>query len=276
MFFRFLSQTEIMKKLPEGFDSFVENLLKEVSGVEGYLAPDEMRFLALLAACPTAAGEVLEIGSFKGKSTIILAKSAALTENPRIHAVDPMTAPSETDPDLGGDASSFADFQKNIETHKVVENVEFHQTFSYELAKSWDAPVRLLWIDGDHTYAGTKLDFEGFAPFLTDGAIVAIHDVLHEFEGGIRVFMENVLLSPNFGACGFCGSIAWAQFNSDTAKNRKFRDEKLVLYKKLSRLLPFLVFKKELKGFKKKKYKFFRFMVPHGAVNPRDWLEKVR
>lgn len=264
-----------MKKLPEGFNSFVENLLKEVSGVEGYLAPDEMRFLALIAACPRAEGEVLEIGSFKGKSTIILAKSAALAGDEKIHAVDPMTAPSETDPDLRGEASSFNDFQKNIEAHKVDGNVVFHQRFSFELARDWDAPVRLLWIDGDHTYAGTKLDLEGFISHLTDGAIVAIHDVLHEFEGGIRVFMEDVLLSPSFGACGFCGSIAWAQFNSDAAKNEKFREEKLVLYKKLSRLVPFVVFKKELKGFEKKKYKFFRSRVPHGAVNPKEWLEKV-
>lgn len=265
-----------MKNLPDGFDAFVENLLREIEPVEGYLAPDEMRFLALLAACPTAQGEILEIGSFKGKSTIILAKAAALAGDDRVHAVDPMTAPSETDPDLGGDASSFEDFQKNIEAHEVAENVEFHQTFSYDLAETWDAPIRLLWIDGDHTYAGTKLDFDGFAPHLADGAIVAIHDVLHEFEGGIRVFMEDVLRSPNFGACGFCGSIAWAQFNSDAAKNEKFRDEKLALYKKLSRLLPFVVSKKELKGFEKKKYKFYRWRVPHGAVDPRKWLEKVR
>lgn len=264
------------KNPPENFDAFVENLLKDVETVEGYLAPNEMRFLALLAACPTAEGEILEIGSFKGKSTVILAKSAALTGKSKINAVDPMTAPSETDPDLRGDASSFADFQKNIEAHKVAENVEFHQTFSYDLAKSWDKPIRLLWIDGDHTYKGTKLDFEGFAKHLSDGAIVAIHDVLHEFEGGIRVFMEDILLSPNFGACGFCGSIAWAQFRVDEKKSRKFQDEKLILYKKLSRLIPFLVFKKELKGFVKKKYKFFRSRVPHGAVDPHEWLEKVR
>jgi predicted O-methyltransferase YrrM len=264
------------KKLPDNFDAFVENLLKEIETVEGYLAPNEIRFLALLAACPTAKGEILEIGSFKGKSTVILAKSVALSGNSTVNAVDPMTAPSETDPDLRGDASSFNDFQKNIEAHKVAENIEFHQTFSYELAKTWDKPIRLLWIDGDHTYKGTKLDFEGFAPYLADGAIVAIHDVLHEFEGGIRVFMEDVLLSPSFGACGFCGSIAWAQFHADEKIGWQYKEEKLSLYEKLSRLIPYVVFRKELKGFEKMKYKFFRFSVPHGAVNPRDWLEKVK
>ena len=265
-----------MKKLPADFDAFVENLLDEVKTVEGYLAPNEMRFLALLGACPTAEGEILEIGSFKGKSTVILAKSAALAGNSKVHAVDPMTAPSVTDPDLRGDESSFRDFQKNIEMHDVANRIEFHQKFSYELSKDWTKPLRLLWIDGDHTYEGTKRDFEGFAPHLADKAIIAIHDVLHEFDGGIRVFMEDVLLSPNFGACGFCGSIAWAQFHSDEKTGWKFRDEKLSLYKKLSRLVPFVVFKKELKGFEKKKYKLFRSRVPHGAVNPQVWLRKIQ
>lgn len=265
-----------LKKLPEGFDSFAEELLGEVETVEGYLAPNEIRFLALLAACPTADGEILEIGSFKGKSTIILAKAAVLSGNSRVNAVDPMTAPSETDPDLRGDASSFEDFKKNIETHDVAGKIQFHQTFSHELARTWDKPLRLLWIDGDHTYEGTKLDFDGFAPHLADKAIVAIHDVLHEFEGGIRVFMEDVLLSPNFGACGFCGSIAWAQRVSSESESAQFRGQKLSFYKKLGRLVPFIVFKKELKGFEKKKYKFFRSLVPHGAPDPRQWLKIVQ
>lgn len=266
-----------MKKLPGDFDAFVENLLEEVKTIEGYLAPNEMRFLALLAAHPTAAGEILEIGSFKGKSTVILAKSAALAGNDeRVHAVDPMTAPSATDPDLRGDESSLPDFQKNIEAHRVSDRVELHQKFSLELAETWNKPLRLLWIDGDHTYKGTKGDFESFAPFLTDGAIVAIHDALHEFDGGIRVFMENVLLAPNFGACGFCGSIAWARFHSNEDNGWRFRKEKLSLYRKLSRLIPFVVFQKNLKGFEKKKYKLLRSRVPHGAINPRDWLKTVQ
>ena len=264
-----------MQKLPADFEKFTENLLREIEPVEGFLAPNEIRFLALLAACPTAEGEILEIGSFKGKSTVILAKAAALGDGGRVHAVDPMIAPSETDPDLKGAASSFPDFQKNIRAQGVADRIEFHQNFSYELAETWNKPLRLLWIDGDHTYRGTKLDFDGFAAFLADGAIVAIHDVLHEFDGGIRVFMEDILLSPNFGACGFVGSIAWAQFKKDERTGWRYRDEKLALYRKLSRLIPFVVFKNELKGFEKKKYKLLRSRVPHGAADPRQWLKKV-
>lgn len=265
-----------MKKLPEGFGPFVEKLLSEIESVEGYLAPNEIRFLALLAAVPTAAGDILEIGSFKGKSTIILAKAANFAGDAMVVAVDPMTAPSETDPDLRGAESSYADFQRNIETHGVNFRIDFYPLLSHELAKTWEKPLRLLWIDGDHTYHGTRLDFEGFAPHLADKGIVAIHDVLHEFDGGVRVFMEHVLLSPNFGACGFCGSIAWAQYLADESEASKYRDQKLALYKKLARLIPFVVMRNGgLKGIEKKRYKLLRTMVPHGAVDPQKWIDLV-
>ncbi len=260
--------------MPTGFEHFTTNLLTEIETVEGYLSPIEIRFLALMAACPTAIGEILEIGSFKGKSTIVLAKSAALAGDTVVNAVDPMTAPSETDPDLGSDASSFEDFERNIRDHGVEDRVRLHQTFSFELAKSWKSPLRLLWIDGDHTYVGTKLDFDGFAPHLTDKAIVAIHDVLHEFEGGARVFAEKILHSPNFGACGFCGSIAWAQFRADARDTEAYARRKLAFSKKLERLIP-LSSRSQLRGLAKKQYKFYRWMIPHGPVDPQSWLDMV-
>lgn len=264
-----------MKKLPANFHSFTEDLVEEMESVEGFLSPREMRFLALLGACPTASGEILEIGSFKGKSTIILAKSAALSDRARVHAVDPMIAPAETDPDLRGESSSLSDFERNVKTHKVADSIKLHQTFSYKLAETWDKPLRLLWIDGDHTYRGTKLDFDGFAKSLADGAIIAIDDVLNAFDGGIRVFMEDVLLSENFGASGFVGSIGWSQFHKDQQKTIKHRAEKLRLYSRLSKLIPFVVFKRELRGLDKKKYKFYRSRIPHGAIKPEVWLKKI-
>ena len=265
-----------MTSVPENFDRFSADLVEESETIEGFLNPNEVRFLALMAACPTADGEVLEIGSFKGKSTVILAKSIKLCGGKTLYAVDPMIAPSETDPDLKGDESSFPDFQKNIEDHGVAEMVSFNQTYSYELAKTWDKPLRLLWIDGDHTYKGTKLDFDGFAQHLVDGAIVAIHDVLHGFEGGVRVYMEDILLSPSFGACGFVGSIGWAQYRESAGDALKNREAKLNLYSRLSRLIPYVMFREgDLEGIEKKKYKFLRSRVPHGPVDPEGWVKAV-
>ena len=248
--------------------------MTEMESVEGYLAPNEMRFLALLAACPTADGEILEIGSFKGKSTIILAKAAALADNSVVNAVDPMTAPCETDPTLGNQESSLADFKRNVATAGVKDRVRLHQMFSHELAREWKKPLRLLWIDGDHTYAGTKLDFDGFAPHLAEKAIVAIHDTLREFEGGARVYLERVLRSPNFGACGFCSSIGWAQFHTDPKDAERHASKKRELAKRVERLMPYLRGGK-LSGLTKKMYKIARWRIPHGAVEPVEWLKSV-
>lgn len=263
------------KALPTGFRQFADDLLAEVLPVEGFLTPREMRFLMLLAAYPTAEGEILEIGSFKGKSTILLARSARLGDGAVVNAVDPMTAPCETDPDLKGDESSLADFTRNIAEHGVSDLVVLHQMLAGQLAGTWDKPLRLLWIDGDHTYAGTKSDFDGFAGHLADNGIVAFHDVLHAFEGGARVFAESVLLSPHFGACGFCGSIAWAQFHRDPMAAEKHMENKQRLYRKVKRILPYVSLGSELSGWNKRKYKIFRALIPHGDVGPQTWLDAI-
>jgi predicted O-methyltransferase YrrM len=263
------------KSLPAGFESFTDKIVSEVESVEGFLYPHEIKFLALLAACPTAKGGILEIGSFKGKSAVVLAKAARLSDNAVINAVDPMTAPSKTDPDLKGAASSVDDFRRNIEMSGVADRIKLHQMYSSDLAKTWTDTLRLLWIDGDHTYKGTRLDFEGFAPYLVDKGIVAFHDVLHDFEGGIRVFAECVTLSSNFGAFGFCGSIAWAQFHADPADALKWRKRKIALHKKLSRLIPFHAFPEKRTGLTKQKYQLFKSLIPHGPVDPQKWLNTV-
>ena len=264
-----------MTQVTTEFLEFYRHIAAEVEAVEGFLGPKEIRFLSLLGAYPTAIGETLEIGSFKGKSTVVLAKAAALTNSGVVHAVDPMINSSVTDPDLGEGESSLDDFRRNVERYGVASRIQFHRMRSEELAETWNKPLRLLWIDGDHTYKGAKLDFDGFYSHLADGAIIALDDVLHEFEGCIRVFMEDVLLSPNFGACGLVGSIGWAQFHKDAERSKPFRREKLSLYKRMSRLLPFVAFGNSPKGMEKKKFKLFRSRIPRSEIPPEKWVKMV-
>lgn len=39
----------------------------------------------------------------------------------------------------------------------------------------------VLFIDGDHSYAGVKADFEAYAPFVRSGGLVAFHDIVPDF-----------------------------------------------------------------------------------------------
>lgn len=38
-------------------------------------------------------------------------------------------------------------------------------------------PVDFLWIDGDHSYAGVRRDFELYAPLVRPGGLIAFHDI---------------------------------------------------------------------------------------------------
>ncbi len=191
----------------------LDNMASLSKSLGGCLSVREARFLALAAATiPPALGEVLEIGSFKGKSTTVLARSVSLVGGDRVFAVDPLTLPAATDPSIESGESLPDIFWDTLETNGVRDMVEFHQLRSEDLAPDWNRPLRLLWIDGDHTYKGTKTDFDNFAHHLRPGSVVAFHDVLHPAEGPIRVFCEQVLLSSAFGPCGLSGSIGWAQY----------------------------------------------------------------
>jgi predicted O-methyltransferase YrrM len=196
------------------FDRLVEGICKSLEGVEATIKPREVPFLALLGAYRTAAGCVLEIGAFKGASTVVLSKAARAAGDDHIWTVDPFTNPCETDL---ADGTSYPEFLSTLKQTGEDGFVRVFKGLSQDLAKQWRDPIRVLWIDGDHSYKGVKRDLELFRPFLSDGAIIAFHDVLTLSAGPCRVFANEILVSREFGACGISGTIGWAQY----VKNRK-------------------------------------------------------
>lgn len=226
-----------------------------------------------MAACAPAEGAILEIGSFKGKSTVGLASIAARYALGKIVTVDPHTAPSVTDPDLEGQTSSWDDFQATLRGAGVEAAVEVHRAYSRDLARGWNRPIRLLWIDGDHTYAGAKEDVDLFRRHLADGAVVALHDVLHTFEGPIRVFVEELLSRDDFGPAGLCGSIGWAQHRP--RDGARWRPGRAALTRRAARLIPLVQRGRELRGLAKLRYKLWRALVPHAAPDPAAWVRAV-
>lgn len=239
----------------------------------GFLTEREARFLALITACAPAQGTILEIGSFKGKSTVGLASVAQRYGLGPIVSVDPHSAPAVTDFGHGSQQSSWGDFQASLRDAGVERSVEAHGAYSRDLARAWTRSIRFLWIDGDHTYRGAKEDLDLFSAHLVPGAIVALHDVLHTFEGPVRVFVEEILTSDAFGPAGVCGSIGWAQYRPrDGAQWRRARE---ALRLRVARLIPFVLGGSEPTGLRKLRYKLWRGLVPHAAVDPEEWLATV-
>ena len=259
--------------LPADFETVIDAAWQRARAVPGYIGELEFRALGLLAAGAPGAGAIVEIGSFKGKSMVGLASLAAHYGFGPVISIDPHTAPSVTDPLLGAQASSFDDFIANLRAAGIEQHVEAHRAPSREVAKGWDRPIRLLWIDGDHTYAGAKEDFDLFSPHLADGAIVAFHDTLHEFEGPIRVFVEDILRSDRFGPAAFFHTIAWAQYRPRDGS--RFRAAREQLARRAAKLIPLVADGRPVKGLGKLRFRLRRVLVPHTVLSPAEWNLKI-
>lgn len=248
---------------------------KRVSATTGYLSEREARFLMAAAALAPARGKNLEIGSFKGRSTVGIAYVTRELDLGTVVAVDPHTSPASTDPDLRGKRTSYDEFVANLKSAGVFEHVEIKRAYSHDLAREWKHPIRFLWIDGDHTYEGAKADIDLFKPYLADGAIVAMHDVLGTFEGALRVFVEEILDSDDFGPAGFSGSIGWAQYRPLDGGSARFRWRRQLLAIPARRLIPVAQrADRGLHGFNKLLYKVWRPLAPHGDVSLKH-LQRV-
>jgi MMP 1-O-methyltransferase len=260
-------------KIPADLEIVLTDAWEAARKVPGHLTEKEARFLGLLAACVPARGTIVEIGSFKGRSTVMLAKVASHYGCGPVVAIDPHNSPILLDHQANREASSYQDFLDSIHTAGVSAHVESHAAYSKEVAISWNRPIRVLWIDGDHSYEGAKNDLDGFFPHLVPQSVLAYHDALNNFPGPIRVFVEDVLHSDRFGPAGFVQSIAWAQFRPEDGAS--FRETRSSLARRASRLIPFVQSGNELSGMAKRRYKFNRFLVPHSAIDAGKWASIV-
>lgn len=188
-------------------------------------------------------------------------------------AVDPHTAPSSTDPDLHGQASSFDDFLASLDRAGVSDIVEPRRMYSRDLAPEFDQSLRMLWIDGDHTLAGAREDIRLFLPRLVAGGILAMHDVLGTWPGSLRAFCEEVLDSDDFGPAGFCGSIGWAQHRPGDGE--RFRALRQRLSWPARRIIPIAERSTDLRGMDVYRYKLWRAMAPHGDVDASAFVKLV-
>jgi cephalosporin hydroxylase len=62
-----------------------------------------------------------------------------------------------------------------------------------------------LFIDGDHSYAGVRQDWEMYSPLVRDGGIVLFHDVASRTEPDVGKFWED--LGKGYVICDCPGSI---------------------------------------------------------------------
>lgn len=178
--------------------------------VEGWLTREEGELLYRLAHQCTGRGVIVEVGSFKGKSTIWLAKGSEAGAGVPVYAIDPHTGSEEHHAIAGGQVWTYEDFLANLHKAEVQRLVHPLVTSSAQAAMSFHLPVELLFIDGDHRYEAVRQDFELWFPKLIEGGYLLMHDTIR-WDGPRRLARECLYRSRYFRGMGFVHSISFGQ-----------------------------------------------------------------
>ena len=188
----------------------IEYIKERTGKVEGWLTDTEAEFLYNAAKNCQGNGVIVEIGSWKGKSTIWLAKGSKAGSNIKVHAIDPHTGSSEHK-ERYGEVWTFKEFKENIKRANVADIVVPVVKTSEDAARDWDGkPIELLWIDGGHEYEVVKLDIDLWSPYLTNGGTIAVHDTTW-LTGPKRVVKDKIFYSHNFANVRFVDTLTYAR-----------------------------------------------------------------
>jgi predicted O-methyltransferase YrrM len=178
-------------------DALTGQDLERIEAVPGWLKREQGSLLCYLAAHARAPGCVVEIGSFMGRSTLWLARGVRHAAPARIVAIDPHDGHER--PEVRSDLDSFATFLQTLQAAGAADVVTPVRRRSQEVAPDWSEPIRLLWIDGSHDYPDVLADLEGFAPHVSPGGYVALHDTRgRRYPGVRRAMLEFFGRHPEF------------------------------------------------------------------------------
>jgi predicted O-methyltransferase YrrM len=177
--------------------------------VEGWLSADQAERLAARAAALPAGAVIVEIGSFRGRSTIVLARAAP--PDARVVAIDPHAGgdrgPQEIAPDAGrGDADQAA-FAANLRAAGVADRVRHVRRPSQAALGEVAGPVDLLYVDGAHRFRPALQDLVRWGARVRPGGTMLIHDAFSSV-GVTLAILVRLLAGGEFAYVGRSRSLA--------------------------------------------------------------------
>ncbi|WP_405980881.1 class I SAM-dependent methyltransferase [Streptomyces sp. NBC_00158] len=146
--------------------------------------------LALYEAAAEAAAlglPLLEVGTYCGRSTILLADAAreagvaAITVDHHRGSEEQQPGweyhdPSVVDPEVGL-MDTLPTFRRTLHRAGLEEHVIAAVGRSPQVAAAWGGKLGFVFIDGGHTDEHATGDYEGWAPHVATGGTLVIHDV---------------------------------------------------------------------------------------------------
>jgi len=156
----------------------MDEALQAVRDVDGWMSPDQAERLYRAAASTHAGDTIVEIGSFRGRSTIVLASAAP--SGTQIVAIDPHAGNDRGPNELEGFAAAAATdheiFNANLAAAGVTDRVRHVRAFSDAAHDEVPGELAVLYVDGAHRYAPARNDIHEWGKRVVPGGTLLIHD----------------------------------------------------------------------------------------------------
>jgi predicted O-methyltransferase YrrM len=174
----------------------LERLFALAEQVQGFMPADEGRALYDAALRYLGGGIGVEIGTYCGKSTLLLGAAAQQTDSVLFtidhhHGSEEHQAGWEYhDASMVDEVTGLFDtlptFRRALDTAQLDQHVVAIVGRSPLAARAWRAPLQFLFIDGGHSETAANQDFDGWAKWVAPGGALVIHDVFPDPKDGGR------------------------------------------------------------------------------------------
>ena len=127
---------------------------------------------------------IVEIGSFLGSASILLAGARKLRRTGKVHCVDPF--------DASGDVVSVPEYARILSHYEGLSQLEIfranvrraglaswacvHQGQAEQVGSGWALPIDMLFMDGDQSPRGVSTAYESWSPWLRPNGLLALHN----------------------------------------------------------------------------------------------------
>lgn len=172
----------------------VERAVTEACKIDGWMKSAELAWLARAASsCDT----VVEVGSWKGRSTKALAK----TSKGVVYAVDHWKGSSQPEDATASQAERegadaiYRTFASNLAREISERHVVPIRAESGEAVVALQRKIRfcdMLFIDADHGYESVKRDIKLWSPLVRSGGLLCGHDYHPTWPGVVKAVDEMV------------------------------------------------------------------------------------
>lgn len=186
-----------------------DEVFRSIADVEGWMTRAQAVRLWDRASVLRPGDRIVEIGSFRGRSAIVLASAAA--DGVEVITIDPHGGNDRGPQQLEGfEAQGESDhraYLANLARAGVADRVRHVRLPSQGALGQVEGTVDLLYIDGAHRYVPALADIEGWGDRVADGGTLLIHDSFSSM--GVTLALVRALFAgSSFRYVGRAGSMA--------------------------------------------------------------------